>query len=77
METTLGPVTIARADTAAQVEARIHAWIRAHPTPLVDALMRGRRLRLAHSGKPLEPLRTLDSLSPEDLRSLHLVNEPA
>ncbi|KAA0148171.1 hypothetical protein FNF29_06830 [Cafeteria roenbergensis] len=77
VETTLGPVTIARADTAAQVEARIHAWIRSHPTPLVDALMRGRRLRLAHSGKPLEPRRTLDSLSPEDLRSLHLVNEPA
>lgn len=77
VEVTLGPIPVARADTASQVEDRIRAWVRSHPSPLVDELLRGRRLRLAHSGRPLDPALTLDSLAARDLRALHLLNEPA
>lgn len=76
VEVMLGPILVARADTAAEVELRITAWIAANRSPVVQALMRGRRLRLAHKDRRLEPHVTLDSLSPEDLGQLHLINEP-
>jgi hypothetical protein len=76
VEVVLGPILVARADTAAAVEGRISQWIAANPMPVVQALMRGRRLRLAYKGRPLEPDVTLESLTPEDLGHLHLINEP-
>jgi radial spoke head protein 3 len=76
MELSLGPILIARVDSVAQVERRIREWISTHPSKVVDALLRGRELRLAHDGVVLDGTRTLESMTVRDLQRLHLVNQP-